>query len=71
VGLERGPLSVVSTTEELLGRKCSACGLETVNVAVNRHADQAAFSIRKKLTLTSRTSGGRSVGIFRSRTQAM
>jgi hypothetical protein len=29
VGLERGPLSLVSTTEELLGRKRSGSGLET------------------------------------------
>jgi hypothetical protein len=29
VGLERGPLSLVSTTEELLGRKNSDSGLET------------------------------------------
>jgi hypothetical protein len=28
VGLERGPLSLVSTIEELLGRKSSGCGLE-------------------------------------------
>jgi hypothetical protein len=28
VGLERGPLSLVSTTEELLGRKRSGSGLE-------------------------------------------
>jgi hypothetical protein len=28
VGLERGPLSLVSTTEELLGRKNSGFGLE-------------------------------------------
>jgi hypothetical protein len=28
VGLERGPLSLVSTTEELLGRKSSGTGLE-------------------------------------------
>jgi hypothetical protein len=28
VGLERGPLKLVSTTEELLGRKCSGSGLE-------------------------------------------
>jgi hypothetical protein len=30
-----------------------------------------ASSIRKKLAVTSPTSGGRSVGIFRSPTQAM
>jgi hypothetical protein len=28
VGLERGPLSLVRTTEELLGRKSSGSGLE-------------------------------------------
>jgi hypothetical protein len=28
VGLERGPLSLVNTTEELLGRKSSTSGLE-------------------------------------------
>jgi hypothetical protein len=28
VGLERGPLSLVSATEELLGRKSSGFGLE-------------------------------------------
>jgi hypothetical protein len=34
-----------------------------------RHADHVAPSIRKTLALTSPTSGGRSVGIVRSRTQ--
>jgi hypothetical protein len=29
VGLERGPLSLVSTTEELLGRESSDSGLES------------------------------------------
>jgi hypothetical protein len=29
VGLERGPLILVSTIEELLGRKSSSSGLET------------------------------------------
>jgi hypothetical protein len=28
VGLERGPLNLVSTTEELLGRINTGCGLE-------------------------------------------
>jgi hypothetical protein len=35
-----------------------------------RHADHVAPSIRKTLTLTSLTSGGRSVGIVRLRTEA-
>jgi hypothetical protein len=34
------------------------------------HADHVASSIRKKLELTPPRSGGRSVGIVRSRTQA-
>jgi hypothetical protein len=28
MGLEQGPLSLMSATEELLGRKSSSCGLE-------------------------------------------
>jgi hypothetical protein len=36
-----------------------------------RHADHVALSIRKKLAITSPTSGGRSVGIVRSRTQTI
>jgi hypothetical protein len=36
-----------------------------------RHADHVAPSIRKKLALTSVTSGGRSVGIVRFWTEAM
>jgi hypothetical protein len=36
-----------------------------------RYADHVTSSIRKKLALTSLTSGGRSVGIVRSRTEAM
>jgi hypothetical protein len=36
-----------------------------------RHANHVAPSIRKTLAITSPTSGGRSVGIVRSRTQTM
>jgi hypothetical protein len=72
VGLERGPLSLVSTTEELLGRKVAAPVYKTENTAVGiRHADYVTSSIHKKLAITSPTSGGRSVGIVRSRTQTM
>jgi hypothetical protein len=40
VGLERGPLSLVSTTEELLDRKVAAPVWKTENTAVwIRHAD--------------------------------
>jgi hypothetical protein len=48
VGLERGPLSLVSTTEELLGRKSSGSGLETKNTAVGiRHSDHVTPSGHK------------------------
>jgi hypothetical protein len=72
VGLERGPLSLVSTTEELLDRKVAAPVYTIENTAVGiRHADHVAPSIRKKLAITSPTSGGRFVAIVRSRTQTM
>jgi hypothetical protein len=70
VSLERGPLSLVSTTEELLGRKSSGSSLENENMAVGiRHSDHVATSIRKNLALTSPT-GGLSVGKVLSRTPA-
>jgi hypothetical protein len=48
VGLERGPLSLVSRTEELLDRKAAAPVYKTDNTAVGiRHADHEAPSIRK------------------------
>jgi hypothetical protein len=72
VGLERGPLSLVSTTEEPLDRKVAAPVQKSENTAVGiRHAAHVAPSTRKKLAITSPTSGGRSVGIVRSRTQTM
>jgi hypothetical protein len=72
VGLERDPLSLVSTTEELLDRKVAAPVLKTENMAVGiRHANHVAPSIPKMLVITSPTICGRSVGIIRSRTQTM
>jgi hypothetical protein len=72
VGLERGALSLVSTTEELLDKKSSGSCLE------NREYGQRDPSrwprgtlYPHKLAITSPTSGGRSVGIVRSRTQTM
>jgi hypothetical protein len=48
VGLERGPLSLVSTTEELLDRKVAAPVYEIENTAVGiRHTDRVAPSNRK------------------------
>jgi hypothetical protein len=72
VGLERGPLNLVSTTEELLEWKSSGSGsrkprLTAVGI---RFADHAAPSISKSWALTSPTNGGRSVCKLRSRTKA-
>jgi hypothetical protein len=48
VGLERGPLSLVSTVEELLGRKNSGSGLESREYGLGIClADHMAQSIRK------------------------
>jgi hypothetical protein len=58
VGLERGPLSFVSTTGELLGRKRSGSGLEIREYG------------RRDPSVTSPTSDGLSVDIARLRTQA-
>jgi hypothetical protein len=64
VGLERGPPSLVSTTEELIASPV----YKTENRALGiRYADHVAPSIRKSWLPTS---GGRSVGIVRSQTQA-
>jgi hypothetical protein len=67
VGLERGPFSLVSTIEDLIERnKSSGSGLESRNDPSRR---PRGTLYPQKLALTSPTSGGRSVGIVRSRTQ--
>jgi hypothetical protein len=69
VGLERGPLSLVSTTEELLGRKSSGSCLENREYGCRDPSRwQRGTLYPQKLTITSPTSGGRSIGIVRSRT---
>jgi hypothetical protein len=71
VDLERGPLSLVSTIEELIGRKSSGYGQENKEYV---HRDPSRWPLDtlypQKLKLTSPTSGGRSVGSVRSQTQA-
>jgi hypothetical protein len=70
VGLERGPLSLVSTIAELLGRKTSSSHLGTREYGRREPSRWPCGTInQQKLALTSPTSGGRSVGIVRSRTQ--
>jgi hypothetical protein len=67
VGLERSPLSLLSTSEELLERENSGSGNMAVGI---RHPNDVALCIRKKLAVNSPKSGGHSVGIVRSWTQA-
>jgi hypothetical protein len=70
VGLERGPLSLESTTEELLERKSSGSGLENRDYGCRVLPRLSCGTLYlQKLALTSPTSGGRSVGIVCSRTQ--
>jgi hypothetical protein len=71
VGLERGPLSLVSTIEELLGRNSSGSDLETREYGrrVPLRWPRGTLYLQN-FALTSATSGGLSVGIVRSRTQA-
>jgi hypothetical protein len=71
VGLERGPLSLVSTTEELHGRKSSGSGLESREYGIRDPSHWTLGTIYpQKFALTSPTSGGRLIGIVRSRTKA-
>jgi hypothetical protein len=72
VGLERGPLSLVSTTEELFGRKSNGSGQEKRNYGSRGSAALSTrhTSIHKKLALIPPTSGGLSFDIVRSRTKA-
>jgi hypothetical protein len=70
VGLERGPLSLVSTTEELLERKSSGSSLENQEYSSRDLLRWPRGTLYpQKLALTLPKSGGRSVGIVHSRTQ--
>jgi hypothetical protein len=71
VDLERGPLSLVSTIEELLGRNSSDSDLESREYGRRdplRGPHDTLYP--QKLALTSPTRGGRPVGIVRTRTKA-
>jgi hypothetical protein len=71
VGLERGLLSLVSKTEELLGRNSSGSGLENREYGCGDPLRLPRDTLYpQKLALTSPTSGGRSVGIVRLRIKA-
>jgi hypothetical protein len=72
VGLERGPLSLVSTSEERSEGESSGSCLE--NQGYGRRGFAALTTLQilypQKLVLTSPTSGGRSVSIVRLLTKA-
>jgi hypothetical protein len=71
VGLEQGPLSLVSTTEELPGRNSSGSGLENREYGRGDPLRWPRNTLYpQQLALTSPTGGGRSVGIVRLRTKA-
>jgi hypothetical protein len=70
VGLERGPLSLVSTIEELLGSESSGSGLENRQYGCRDPLHWSRDTLYpQKLALSSPSSGGRLVGIVRSRTK--
>jgi hypothetical protein len=69
-GLEWGPLSLVSTTEELLGRNSRGSGLENREYSRGDPLRRPRYTLYpQKLALTSPTCGGRTVGIVRLRTK--
>jgi hypothetical protein len=71
VGLEWDPLSLVSTTEELLERKSSGSGLEDREYGSGDPLRLPRDILSpQKLALTSPTSGDRSVSIVRSWSKA-
>jgi hypothetical protein len=70
VGLERGPLNLVGTIEELLERKSSGNGLENLEYGRGDPLRwQSDTLYPQTLALTWPTSGGRSVGIICSQTK--
>jgi hypothetical protein len=72
MGLERSSFSLVSTSDELLEIKSSSFGLERREYGRRDPSRWPSGNLYpKKLSLTSSTSGGRSVGVVRSRTPAM
>ena len=71
VGLDRGPLSLVRSSEELLEKSSGSRSRKQKLTAVGtRCVDHVTPLYPQKLALTSPTGGGRSVGIVRVRTKA-
>jgi hypothetical protein len=71
VGLERGPLSLMSTIEELLERNSSGSSLENQEYGCGDPFGWPHDSLYpQKFAVTSPTSGGRSAGLVCLRTKA-
>jgi hypothetical protein len=71
VSVERGPLSLVSTTEKLHGRKSSGSVLEIREYGRRDPSHRPRDThYHQTLAPTSPTRGGHSIGIVRSRTEA-
>jgi hypothetical protein len=71
MGLERGPLSLVSITGELLEWKSRGSGLENWEFGRGDPLHWPRDTLYpQKLAITSPTSGGRSVDIVRLRAKA-
>jgi hypothetical protein len=72
VGLEWGPLSLASTTEELLERKSSGSGLKNRYYGLgDLPRSLCGIPYPQKLALSLLTRGGRPVSIVHSRTKAI
>jgi hypothetical protein len=72
VGLERGSLSLMSTTEELLGGNSSGSGLESREYGRRDSSrDHTAPSIRKRVGTSFADKRRCSVGIVRLQTEAI
>jgi hypothetical protein len=70
VSLERGPLSLVSAIEELLGRNSRGSGLENREYGCGNQLRWPCDTLyQQKLALTSPICGSRLVGIVRLRTK--
>jgi hypothetical protein len=71
LGLERGPLSLMSTIEELRGRKIRGSGLEIPEYGRRDPSGWPRDTLYpQKLALTLPISGGRSASIVRLQTKA-
>jgi hypothetical protein len=67
VGLQRGPLSLVTSTEGQLGRRSNGCGLEILKCDRRDPSRWPRGTLYPQIrALTSQTSGGRSISIVRS-----